>query len=94
MTNVFHSITHVLSTRKFWVELLIMTLGMVVAAMAVYYFLVPSKLIIGTISGLSIVLAEVSQSLFGVAIPVSIFITVINAILVLQFIIVFHEFYL
>ncbi len=93
MTNIFHSITHVLNTRKFWVELVIMTLGMVVAAMAVYYFLVPSKLIIGTISGLSIVLAEVSQTLFGVALPVSIIITVINAILlVLAYFLIGKEF--
>ena len=43
----------VVKTGKFWKELVIMTLGMFVTAAAVYYFLVPSKLIIGTISGLS-----------------------------------------
>ena len=43
---------NVLKTSKFWIELLIMTVGMMVTACAVYYFLVPSKLIIGTISGL------------------------------------------
>ena len=46
-------------TWKFWKELIIMTLGMMVTAAAVYYFLVPSKLIIGTISGLSIVLSNI-----------------------------------
>lgn len=46
-------------TFKFWKELVVMTLGMAVTAAAVYYFLVPSKLIIGTISGLSIVLVNI-----------------------------------
>ena len=48
-----------LATAKFWKELIIMTLGMSVGAAAVYYFLMPSKLIIGTISGLSIVLSNI-----------------------------------
>ena len=48
-----------MGTWKFWKELVIMTLGMSVTAAAVYYFLVPSKLIIGTISGLSIVLVNI-----------------------------------
>lgn len=48
-----------MGTWKFWKELVIMTLGMAVTAAAVYYFLVPSKLIIGTISGLSIVLSNI-----------------------------------
>lgn len=48
-----------MGTWKFWKELIIMTLGMAVTAAAVYYFLVPSKLIIGTISGLSIVLSNI-----------------------------------
>jgi uncharacterized membrane-anchored protein YitT (DUF2179 family) len=50
---------HYMGTFKFWKELVIMTLGMAVTAAAVYYFLVPSKLIIGTISGLSIVLSNI-----------------------------------
>ena len=74
------NILNILKTKKFWVELLIMTIGMMITACAVYYFLVPSKLIIGTISGLSIVISGVSQSLFGVALPVSTVIFVVNAI--------------
>ena len=35
-----------------------MTVGMFVAAMGVYFFLIPSKLIIGSITGLSLVLAK------------------------------------
>ena len=89
----FKEIISYLGTKKFWVELIIMTLGMVVTACAVYYFLVPSKLIIGTISGLSIVISGVSEKLFGLALPVSTVIFVINAILlVLAYILIDKEF--
>lgn len=71
-------VLHPLATGKFWKELVIMTLGMAVGAAAVYYFLMPSNLIIGSISGLSIVL---SQVLGGV--KVSLIVTVINAILLI-----------
>ena len=47
---------HALGTVKFWKELVVMTIGITIGAAAVYYFLMPSKLIIGTISGLSIVI--------------------------------------
>ena len=50
-----------LGTKKLWKEFVIMNLGIAIGAVAVYYFLMPSKLIIGTISGLSIVL----NTLFG-----------------------------
>jgi len=52
---MFKTILQTLGTWKFWKELFIMTAGMLVGAAAVYYFLVPSKLVIGSISGLSIV---------------------------------------
>ena len=52
---------HALHTKKFYKELVVMTLGMCIGAAAVYYFLIPSKLIVGTISGLSLVL----NTLFG-----------------------------
>ena len=87
------SILQLLKTKKFWIELLIMTVGMMMTACAVYYFLVPSKLIIGTISGLSIVVSGVSDNLFGVALPVSTVILVINAILlVLAYFLIGKEF--
>ena len=70
-----------------------MTFGMILTAICVHYFLVPSKLIIGTISGLSIVLATVSESLFGVHLEVSVMIFVINAILlVLAYFLIGKEF--
>lgn len=79
----------ILCTKKFWIELFIMTLAMTIASAAVYYFLVPSKLIIGTISGLSIVLSALSGG--AVSVPTMIF--VINAILlVLAYFLIGKEF--
>lgn len=76
-------------TFKFWKELVVMTLGMMVTAAAVYYFLVPSKLIIGTISGLSIVLSNIFTSGQGLGI----WIMCINvALLILAFLLIDHEF--
>lgn len=77
-----NKILSVLATKKFWVELFIMTLGMTVTAAAVYYFLVPSKLIIGSISGLSIVLNNIFDSM-GLHIGLSVIIMAINAILLI-----------
>ena len=67
---------------KFWKEVFIMTLGMLIASAAVYYFMVPSKLVLGSISGLSIVISNVAAS-FGVTLKVSWVIMVINAILLI-----------
>ena len=81
-------ILHPVVTWKFWKELIIITLGMTVGAAAVYYFLMPSNLIIGSISGLSIV---ISQLLGGV--KVSLIVTVINAVLlILAWILIGAEF--
>ena len=89
----FKEIISYLATKKFWIELIIMTLGMIVTACAVYYFLVPSKLIIGTISGLSIVISGICEKFFGFPLNVSTVIFVINAILlVLAYILIDKEF--
>lgn len=77
-----------LKTKKFWVELIIMTLGMFVAALGVYFFLIPSKLIVGSITGLSLVIAKLLPF-----ISVGNVIFIINAILlVLSFILIGNEF--
>ena len=76
MTNILKPV----ATAKFWKELIIMTLGMLFGAAGVYYFLMPSKLIIGSISGLSIVLSELFGTA-GIAIKTSTIILIINAIL-------------
>lgn len=88
MTNILKP----LGTWKFWKELIIMTVGMMIGGAAVYYFMVPSKLVIGTISGLSIVLSNIFAGV-GITIKVSWLITGINAILlVLAWILIGHEF--
>ncbi len=91
MNNIL-SYLRVLKTWKFWKELFIMTFGMFVAAAGVYYFLVPSKLVVGSISGLSIVIGTVLQNL-GIAIKVSNVVLIINAfLLVLAFLLIGKEF--
>ena len=85
-------ILETLKTWKFWKELIIMTLGMMVGAAAVNYFLVPSKIIIGSISGLSIVISAVLEGI-GIGIKVSTVIVIINAILlVLAYLLIGPEF--
>jgi len=80
--DVVRTALDALKTWKFWKELIIMTLGMMVGAAAIYYFLVPSKLIIGTISGLSIVISAVLANI-GVTVKVSAVIVIINTILLI-----------
>ena len=72
-----------LGTFKFWKELVIMTLGMAIAAAAVYYFLMPSNLIIGSITGLSMVLSNIFTAA-GIPVKVSVMVTVINAVLLVM----------
>ncbi len=77
-------------TVKFWRELLMMTVGMSVGAIAVYYFLMPSHLIVGSISGLSIVINTI---IGGDADSFSMIVMGINAfLLLLAFILIGNEF--
>lgn len=88
--ELIQSLLHAVVTLKFWRELLMMTIGMSLGAAAVYYFLMPSHLIVGSISGLSIVL----NSLFGgTADTFSYWVMGINAfLLLLAFILIGNEF--
>ena len=93
MNEKIQKVAGLVATGKFWKEVIIMTLGMMVAAAAVYYFLVPSKLIIGTVSGLSIVLSGIFETFFGIQIKVSLFVVIINALLlVLAWLLIGEEF--
>lgn len=77
-----------LQTKKFWFDLIIMTLGMFVASVGVYFFLIPSKLIIGSITGLSLVIAQLLPF-----VSVGTVILVINVILLLlSFLLIGNEF--
>jgi len=81
---------HALGTPKFWKELLMMTAGMSLGAAAVYYFLMPSHLIVGSISGLSIVL---NTLIGGDADTFSYIVMGINAfLLLLAFLLIGNEF--
>ena len=79
----FQDITAPLGTWKFWKELMIMTVGMFIAAAAVYYFLVPSKIVVGSISGLSIVISALFEQA-GLTVKVSTVVLIINAILLVM----------
>lgn len=79
-----------MKTKKFWWELVLMTVGMLFGAAAVYYFLMPSHLIVGTISGLSIVINTV---LGGTPDTFSYWVMGINAfLLLLAFLLIGNEF--
>ena len=83
MTNLLSP----LSKWKFWKELIIMTVGMMIAAAAVYYFMMPSNLIVGSISGLSLVIARLTGW------EMSIIVMAINAfLLVLAWLLIGKEF--
>ena len=85
-------LTAPLGTWKFWKELVIMTVGMFIAAASVYYFLVPSKIVVGSISGLSIVISALFEQA-GIVIKVSTVVLIINAILlVLAYFLIGKEF--
>ena len=77
---------------KFWKELIIMTVAMLIAAAAVYYFLMPSNLVIGSITGLSMVISGLF-GLAGLTVKVSVVVTIINALLlVMAWFLIGHEF--
>ena len=76
-----------MNVKSFLKEVPILTIGMFITAAAVHFFLVPSKLIIGSISGLSIVLN------IATGIPISIWTLIINSfLLVLAYFLIGKEF--
>lgn len=82
----------ILGSWKFWKELVIMTVAMLIAAAAVYYFLMPSNLVIGSITGLSMVISGLF-GLAGLTVKVSVVVTIINALLlVMAWFLIGHEF--
>ena len=85
-------ILQTLGTWKFWKELIIMTVAMLIAAAAVYYFLMPSNLVIGSITGLSMVISGLF-GLAGLTVKVSVVVTIINALLlIMAWFLIGHEF--
>lgn len=81
-SNQLKTATNTIQTRKFWSEFVTMTLGMLIAAVCVVYFLIPSKIVVGSITGLSIVVTRVLENI-GVNIDLTVVVTAINAVLLL-----------
>ncbi len=81
--KAIQELLQILKSFKFWKELFIMTFSMAISAAAVYYFLLPSKLVVGSITGLSMVLSELF-TLAGIPIKVSFMVTLINAVLLIM----------
>ncbi len=73
--------------KSFIKDIPILTLGMLIGALAVHFFLIPSKLIVGSITGLSIVI----NLLTSISLPLLIFI--INSfLLILSYFLIGKEF--
>lgn len=81
-----------LRTWKFWKDILTILIAMSIAAAAVYYFLMPSKLVVGSITGLSIVISGIFEKM-DIIVKVSVVVFTINAILlVMAYILIGKEF--
>ena len=77
-----------LSSGKFWYELVLMTVAMFIGAMAVHFFLKPSGLIVGSVTGLGIVLSKLLPFM-----SLGTHMVVINTILlILSFLLIGNEF--
>ncbi len=88
--EILASVKHALATKKFWREFVVINIGIMIGAAAVYYFLMPSNLIIGTISGLSIV---INTLLGGNPDTFSYWVMGINAVLlIMAFLLIGNEF--
>lgn len=87
-----NNILQILKSSKFWKEFFIMTVGMLITAIAIYYFLVPSQLIVGSTSGLAIVVSNLLETI-GIHVKVSLCLETINIILlIIAFILCGKEF--
>ena len=67
-------------TGKFWKELLIMIAGMLITAASIYYFVLPTNLVVGNLSGFAIVVSTLFAKV-GVTLKVSWIITLTNVFL-------------
>ena len=71
-----------LKTWKFWKELIVLTVGMLIGGAAVYYFMLPGNLILGHVSGLAMVITGLF-GLAGITVRVSVVVTLINILLLI-----------
>ena len=68
--------------KKFWIEIVALVAALLVGAAAVYYFLIPGNLILGSISGLAMVICSLLESA-GIAMKVSVMVLILNAVLLI-----------
>ena len=68
--------------KKFWIEIVALLAALLVGAAAVYYFLIPGNLILGSISGLAMVICSLLESA-GIAMKVSVMVLILNAFLLI-----------
>ena len=71
-----------LSQKKFWIEIVALVAALLVGAAAVCYFLIPGNLILGSISGLAMVICSLLESA-GIAMKVSVMVLILNAFLLI-----------
>ena len=71
-----------LSQKKFWIEIVALVAALLVGAAAVYYFLIPGNLILGSISGLAMVICSLLESA-GIAMKISVMVLILNAFLLI-----------
>lgn len=71
-----------LKTARFWKELGIMTIGIIAGAASIYYFLLPSNLVIGSIAGFAMVISSILLKI-GISMKVSVLILIMNAVLLI-----------
>jgi len=69
-------------TPNFWKDIIAITLGLLISAAGVYYFLLPSKFVLGSISGLAMVVETLLAGI-GITIKVSNLILLFNAFLII-----------
>lgn len=80
--SVVASALKAVQTWNFWKEFLLITAGMLVSAIATNYFLIPGNIVLGSISGLSIVLSGVLASA-GITLKITTIILILNALLII-----------
>lgn len=68
--------------KKFWIEIVALVAALLVGAAAVYYFLIPGNLILGSISGLAMVICSLLETA-GIAMKVSVMVLILNAFLLI-----------
>ena len=66
--------------KKFWIEIVALLAALLVGAAAVYYFLIPGNLILGSISGLAMVICTFLETVV-ISMKVSMMVLILNAFL-------------